>query len=253
MPTIVAACRTPIGTLLGDLSGIAAPDLGALIMREALSRSGLVSEQIDEVIMGNVLGAGLGQAPARQVAIRGGFGPGVAAVTVNKMCGSGLKDVMMAAQAVRLNDARAIVAGGFESMSRAPHLVTDQRCGWEFGDQKLADSMLTDGLVCAFDGCHVGAQAEHIARTHEVTRRDQDRYACESQRRATEAIKSCAFADEIVPVEVAVRGGTKTIARDQDPPRTWRIWRSSSPHSRRTTRSRPAMLPRSATARRRWS
>ena len=216
-PVIVSACRTPIGTLMGDLSTISAPDLGAVVVREAVSRAGLSPSTIDEVIMGNILGAGLGQAPARQAAIRGGLPSDVAALTINKMCGSGLKAVMLAAQAVSLADDEFIVAGGLESMSRAPHLITRQRGGWKYGHQTVFDSMLRDGLECAFDGCHMGQQAEYIADKLDISRAVQDHYACESQRRAAEAIESGAFNDEIVSVSVPVKNGSKTISVDQGP------------------------------------
>ena len=214
-PVIISSCRTPVGTLLGDLSGVPAPKLGAVVVREALDRSGLDSGEVDEVIMGNVLSAGLGQAPARQAAIHAGIGPHVAALTINKVCGSSLKAVMLAAQAIKVGDARVIVAGGFESMSRAPHLLSGQRVGWKFGERVLHDSMLTDGLLCAFEGCHMGEQAEYIARKCHITREAQDRYAAESQRRATRATESGAFRNEIVPVEVPGRAGPRTITADQ--------------------------------------
>ncbi len=216
-PVIVSACRTPIGTLMGDLSTISAPDLGAVVVREAVSRAGLSPGIIDEVIMGNILGSGLGQAPARQAAIRGGLPSDVAALTINKMCGSGLKAVMLAAQAVSLADDEFIVAGGLESMSRAPHLITRQRGGWKYGHQTVFDSMLRDGLECAFDGCHMGQQAEYIADKFDISRAVQDQYACESQRRAAEAIESGAFNDEIVTVSIPVKNGSKTISIDQGP------------------------------------
>jgi len=214
-PVIVSGCRTPIGTLLGDLADVPAPKLGAVAVRETLHRSGLDASEVDEVIMGNVLSAGLGQAPARQAAIEAGLGVDVAALTINKMCGSGLKAVMLAAQAIRAGDAQVIVAGGFESMTRAPHLLCGQRAGWRFGEQVLLDSMLTDGLRCAFDGRHMIEQAEYIARKCHLTREDQDRYAAESQRRAARAAESGAFRDEIVPVEAPGRKGPKTITTDQ--------------------------------------
>ena len=214
-PVIVSGCRTPVGTLLGDLSDVPAPKLGAVVVREALNRAGLDGGEVDEVIMGNVLSAGLGQAPARQAAIHAGIGPHVAALTINKVCGSGLKAVMLAAQAIRAGDAEVIVAGGFESMSRAPHLLSGQRAGWKLGERVLLDSMLTDGLLCAFEGCHMGAQAEYIARKCHITREDQDRYAAESQRRAARAAESGAFRDEIVPLEAPGRAGPRTITADQ--------------------------------------
>jgi acetyl-CoA C-acetyltransferase len=207
---ILSACRTPIGTFLGDLAPLTATRLGAIVVGNVVRRAGVALTQVDEVILGNVLSAGLGQAPARQAALGAGLPPTVAAVTINKMCGSGLKAVMLAAQAVQLGDAEIVVAGGMESMSRAPHLLSGARSGWKFGDQKVTDSMLNDGLVCAFDHCHMGNQAEHIARVKQISRADQDEFAAESQRRAVAAIRSGAFKTEIVPVEkVAVDQGPR--------------------------------------------
>ena len=167
--------------------------------------------------MGNCLPGGLGQAPARQAAIHAGLPAKVSALTINKMCGSGLKAVMLAAQAIQLGEADLIVAGGMESMSRAPHLLVGSRSGWKFGDQTIVDSMLRDGLVCAFDGCHMGNQAEYIARVKQISREDQDRFAAESQRRAVAAMQSNQFQQEIVPIEAPVREGSKTISVDQGP------------------------------------
>lgn len=216
-PVILAGCRTPIGTFLGDFSALTAPQLGAVAVRETVRRSGLSADYVDEVIMGNVLSAGLGQAPARQAALTAGLLPKVSALTINKMCGSGLKAVMLAAQAIQLGQANVVVAGGMESMSRAPHLIAGARNGWKFGDQKIIDSMLHDGLICAFDGCHMGNQAEHIARVKEINREDQDSYANESQRRALAATHSGQFKQEIVPVVVPIRDGTRIVSVDQGP------------------------------------
>ena len=204
-PVIVSACRTPMGTLLGDLSTVPATDLGGIVVQEAVRRSNLPSHQVDEVIMGNILSAGLGQAPARQAALRAGLTSDVAALTINKMCGSGLKAVMLAAQAVITADANVVVAGGLESMSRAPHLILNQRRGWKFGNQTILDSMLYDGLTCAFDGNHMGQQAEYIANQFDISRNEQDQFAYQSQQRAATAIQSGTFEDEIVPVEVPTR------------------------------------------------
>lgn len=214
---LLAGCRTPIGKFLGALSGVSAPDLGAIAVREVVRRAHLPADAVDEVIMGNVLSAGLGQAPARQAAIKGGLPPSVSAVTVNKMCGSGLKAVMLAAQAVRLGDARFVVAGGLESMSRAPFLLMDVRTGWKFGDQKAVDSMLHDGLTCAFDCSPMGMQAEYIAATKDVAREHQDAFALESQRRAAAASAAGAFAEEIVAVTVPGKKGDMTVAADEGP------------------------------------
>ncbi len=214
---ILSGCRTPIGTFLGDLSAIPAPSLGAIVVRETLKRSGVSSDHVEEVIMGNCLPGGLGQAPARQAAIQAGLPAKASALTINKMCGSGLKAVMLAAQAIQLGEANLIVAGGMESMSRVPHLLVGSRGGWKFGNQTMVDSMLHDGLVCAFDGCHMGSQAEYIARVKEISREDQDRFAAESQRRAVAAMQSNHFQQEIVPIEAPVREGSKTVSADQGP------------------------------------
>jgi len=216
-PVIVSACRTPMGTLLGDLSTVPATDLGGIVVQEAVRRSNLPSHQVDEVIMGNILSAGLGQAPARQAALRAGLTSDVAALTINKMCGSGLKAVMLAAQAVITADANVVVAGGLESMSRAPHLILNQRRGWKFGNQTILDSMLYDGLTCAFDGNHMGQQAEYIANQFDISRNEQDQFAYQSQQRAATAIQSGTFEDEIVPVEVPTRTSTKIVSNDQGP------------------------------------
>ena len=216
-PVIISACRTPMGTLLGDLSTVPATDLGGIVVQEAVRRSNLPSHQVDEVIMGNILSAGLGQAPARQAALRAGLTSDVAALTINKMCGSGLKAVMLAAQAVITADANVVVAGGLESMSRAPHLILNQRRGWKFGNQTILDSMLYDGLTCAFDGNHMGQQAEYIAKKFDISRNEQDQFAYQSQQRAATAIQSGTFEDEIVPVEVPTRTSTKIVSNDQGP------------------------------------
>ncbi len=214
---VLAGCRTPIGKFQGGLASLPAPELGAIAVREALRRTGIAPADVDEVIMGNILSAGLGQAPARQAALKAGLPPTVAAVTVNKMCGSGLKAVMLADQAIRCGDARIIVAGGMESMSRAPHLLMGAREGWKFGHQKVLDHMLVDGLECPFDNVIMGIQADYIAASRGVNRPDQDAYAAESHRRAAEAIQSGAFNQEIVPVTIAGRKGETVISRDEGP------------------------------------
>jgi acetyl-CoA C-acetyltransferase len=214
---IVAACRTPIGKFLGGLSSLTAPQLGAIAVRETLRRLSLPPESIDEVILGNVLSAGVGQAPARQAALGAGLPPTVAAVTVNKVCGSGMKAIMLADQAVRVGDARAIVAGGMESMSQAPYLVRGAREGWKFGDQQAIDSLLYDGLRCAFDDVPMGRHAEHVAACCDVTRGQQDAFAAESHRRAVAAIENGQFTAEIVPVTVPGRKQATIIARDEGP------------------------------------
>ncbi len=214
---IVAGTRTPIGSFLGGLSSLSASDLGGVVVREAISRSGLSPDQIDEVIFGNVLGAGLGQAPARQAALKGGLPHSIAAVTINKVCGSGLKAIMLADQVIRAGDANAIVAGGMESMSQAPHLARGLRSGVKLGDIHLVDAMVLDGLTCSFDRCHMGLHAEHIARKYNVSRSDQDQFALQSQQRASSAISAGHFSDEMVPVTVSSRKGDIIVQTDEGP------------------------------------
>src|SRR5262245_18883977 len=212
---ILSAVRTPIGKYLGGLADVPAPQLGALAVAEAVRRAGVPKERVDEVIMGNVIQAGLGQSPARQAALKGGLPDTVAVYTVNKVCGSGLKAVMCAAQAIRAGDAELIVAGGLESMSRAPYLLFGARTGWKLGDQKAVDAMVHDGLWCAFEDWHMGEAAEHIAAKCEVTRADQDRFAAQSHQRAAAAWERGAFKAEVVPVTVGSGPKAKTVARDE--------------------------------------
>jgi len=214
---LLSGARTPIGKFLGSFKGTPATDLGSIAIRAALLRAGLHLHDVDEVIMGMILSAGAGQAPARQAALKAGVPPTVAALTINKVCGSGLKAVMLASQAVRLGDARVVVAGGMESMSRAPYLLPGAREGLKLGPAQLEDSMLHDGLWCAFEDCHMGNHAEFTARSCHIERIDQDRYAQESQQRAARAIADGAFADEIVPVPVAVKGKETLVASDEGP------------------------------------
>jgi acetyl-CoA C-acetyltransferase len=214
---IIAACRTPIGKFLGGLASLPATHLGTIAVREALGRSGLAPETIDEVILGNVLSAGLGQAPARQAAIGAGLPPTVAALTINKVCGSGMKAIMLADQAIRAGDAQAIIAGGMESMSQAPFLIRGAREGWKFGHQSVIDSMLHDGLWCAFEDVPMGQHAEHVAACCQVERPEQDAFSAESHRRAIAAAESGRFDDEIVPVAVPGRKGETMVSRDEGP------------------------------------
>ena len=206
---LLSAARTPIGKYLGALADVPAPQLGAVAITEALRRaeprrwSGV--SPVEEVILGNVLQAGLGQNPARQAALKAGLPDRIAAFTVNKVCGSGLKAVMLAAQAIRAGDAELIVAGGIESMSRAPYLLFGARAGWKYGDQKAVDAMIHDGLWCAFEGWHMGEAAEHIAGKCGVSRGEQDRFSAQSQQRAAAAWEQGAFNAEIVPVTVGSR------------------------------------------------
>ena len=212
---IIAGCRTPIGKFLGSLSEVSAPRLGAVAIAETLARAGMTADRVDEVIMGNVLSAGLGQAPARQAALYAGMPPEIAAVTINKMCGSGLKAAMLADQAIRAGDAQAIVAGGMENMSRAPYLLSGARAGWRLGNQLAEDSMIHDGLWCAFENAHMGTEADYIAQSRGVSRADQDAFAVESHRRATSAQEAAAA--EIVSVTAPGRKGPIVVSRDEGP------------------------------------
>jgi acetyl-CoA C-acetyltransferase len=212
---LLSAARTPIGKYLGTLADVPAPQLGAFALAEALRRAKAPADRIDEVIMGNVLQAGLGQNPARQAALKAGLPDTIAAYTVNKVCGSGLKAVMLAAQAIRAGDAELVAAGGFESMSRAPYLLFGARQGWKFGDQKAVDAMVHDGLWCAFEGWHMGEAAEHIAAKCGVSRHDQDRFAAQSQHRAAAAWEGGAFDAEVVPVTVGSGAKARTLTRDE--------------------------------------
>lgn len=212
---LLSAARTPIGKYLGSFADVPAPQLGAVAIAEALHRARVPPEQVEEVILGNVIQAGIGQNPARQAALKAGLPDSIAAFTVNKVCGSGLKAVMLAAQAVRAGDAELIVAGGTESMSRAPYLLMGARSGWKYGDQKAVDAMIHDGLWCAFEGWHMGEAAEHIAAKCGVSRGDQDRFSAQSQQRAAAAWQKGAFTAEIVPVTVGSGTKAKVIARDE--------------------------------------
>ncbi len=215
---VVSACRTAIGEFLGGLSSVSAPDLGAVAIREAVTRAGIQPVQVEEVLMGNVLQAGLGQAPARQAAIKGGIPDTVGATTVNKVCGSGLKAVMLAAQAIRAGDADIIVAGGMESMSNGPYYLTKARLGYRLGHGELQDGVVHDGLWCAFTNRHMGSSAEFIARKFHVTREDQDKFSVESHQRAVRAQAEGRFKEEIVPVMVPQRkGDPKCFCLDERP------------------------------------
>jgi len=214
---IVSAVRTPTGKFLGGLRSLSATDLGAHVVREAVKRAGIDPASVDECIMGNVVGAGLGQAPARQAALRGGLGEHVAALTINKVCGSGLKAVMLAAQGIAVGDIDVAVAGGMESMSNAPYLVRGARDGFRMGHQELLDSMISDGLWCAFEQCTMGTAAELIASDYGVSRDAQDEYAYNSHRKAAEAMASGRFAAEIAPVEIPQRkAGAAPVVVDRD-------------------------------------
>ena len=208
---IISATRTPVGKFLGSLKGFTAPELGAIVVRESVKRAGIKPEEVDEVIMGCVIQAGLGQNPARQAALRGGLSPSVAAVTVNKVCGSGLKAVMMAAQAVKLGDSEMVVAGGMESMSNAPYLLPKAREGYRLGNGELVDSMINDGLWCAFENYHMGCTGEVVAEEYSVGRGEQDEFAASSHQKAAAAIKAGKFKDEIVAVEIPQKKGPAIV------------------------------------------
>ncbi|KOP83323.1 acetyl-CoA C-acetyltransferase [Cytobacillus solani] len=202
---IVSAVRTAIGSFNGSLKDISAPELGAVAIKGALEKAGLKPEQIDEVILGNVLQAGLGQNPARQAALKAGLPVSVSAMTINKVCGSGLKAVHLATQAIIAGDAEVVVAGGIENMSQAPYILKNARNGFKMGDQKLIDTMTSDGLTCVFNDYHMGVTAENLCEKYELTREEQDEFAAASQEKAVNAIEAGRFKDEIVPVEIPQR------------------------------------------------
>ena len=214
---IAGAARTPVGKFLGGFSGLSATDLGAAAIKAAVERAGVSPDQVDGVIMGNVLPAGAGMAPARQAAIQAGLPTTVPALTVNKVCGSGLVSIALAAQQIKLGEAQVMVAGGMESMSNAPHLLMGSRAGYKMGEAKLIDHMVHDGLWCAWEGHHMGLAAEAIAARHGATRREQDEWSVRSHQRALAAIHSGAFDDEIVPVEVVGRKGQIVVDTDEGP------------------------------------
>lgn len=216
-PVILAACRTPIGKFLGGLSSFTAPQLGALIIREAVRRSGIDASAIDEVVMGQVVQGGSGQAPARQAMIHGGVPPAVPALTINKVCGSGLKAVMLAAQAIKAGDAQCIVAGGQESMSAAPHYLFGLRTGVKAGNQTLLDGMIHDGLWDSFGQNHMGEYAEYTATKAGISRKEQDEFAVQSHQKAVAAQKAGKFTAEMLPVEVKTRGGVTAVGADEGP------------------------------------
>ncbi|MBX9970273.1 acetyl-CoA C-acetyltransferase [Priestia aryabhattai] len=216
---IVSAVRTAIGSFGGSLQNVSATTLGGTVIKEALNKAGVSVNEVDEVIMGNVLQAGLGQNPARQATLAAGLPETVSALTINKVCGSGLKAVHLATQAILAGDADVIVAGGMENMSQAPYLLKNARNGFKMGDQKVVDSMIQDGLWCAFNDYHMGVTAENLCDKYEITRDEQDAFAASSQQKAEAAIQSGRFADEIVPVEVPGRKGQVTIFEQDEFPR----------------------------------
>ncbi len=218
-PVILAACRTPIGKYLGGLSSLTAPQLGAIVVRESVRRAGIDANSVEEVILGQVVQGGSGQAPARQALIHGGIPATVPALTINKVCGSGLKAAMLAAQAIRAGDAQCIVAGGQESMSAAPHYLFGYRTGIKAGNQTLVDGMIHDGLWDSFGQNHMGEYAEYTAQKTGVTRTEQDEFAFHSHRKAIAAMDAGKFTAEIVPVELPGKGGVTTVTADEAPRR----------------------------------
>ena len=216
---ILSAVRTPIGKFQGGLAGFSAPELGGKVVAEAIRRAALDPKQIEEVILGNVVQAGLGQNPARQAALRGGCDPKVAAMTINKVCGSGLKAVALAAQAVQLGESGIVVAGGMESMSNCPYLLPNARTGYRLGDQKVIDAMIWDGLWEAYENFHMGNTGELVAEKYGITRDEQDQFAYESHQKAIRARKSCFFESQILPIAVPQRKGDALMFNYDESPR----------------------------------
>src|SRR6202142_3162120 len=214
---IVAGVRTPVGKFQGALSSFSAVQLGSLVVREVLSRARLNPEQVDECIMGNVVSAGLGQNPARQAAIHGGLSSSVSALTINKVCGSGLKAVGLAVQAVQTGNAEIVIAGGMESMTNAPYLLPQGRSGFRMGNATVVDSMIQDGLWEIYNDYHMGITGEHVAEKHSITREEQDQYALNSHRKAAAARRACYLRSQILPIEIpAKKKGEPSITFDHD-------------------------------------
>jgi acetyl-CoA C-acetyltransferase len=218
-PVILSAVRTPIGKFMGGLSPLSAPELGAKVVADSVRRAGIEPGQVDEAIMGNVIQAGLGQNPARQAALKGGLDPRVAAMTINKVCGSGLKAVGLAAQAVMLGESEIVVAGGMESMSNAPYLMKGARSGFRLGNAELLDAMIVDGLWDVYENFHMGQTGELVAEKYGITRQEQDQFALESHQKAVRAIKSCFVSEQIVPVELPQRKGPPVVIKTDESPR----------------------------------
>ncbi|NCS87347.1 MAG: acetyl-CoA C-acyltransferase [Ignavibacteriales bacterium CG18_big_fil_WC_8_21_14_2_50_31_20] len=215
---IIDAVRTPIGSFMGSLSLISATELGSVVIKGLMERNNLKIDSVDEVIMGNVVQAGEGQAPARQAAINAGLDKSVQCMTINKVCGSGLKSVMLAAQAIMVGDAEIVIAGGMENMSQMPFYLNNVRNGYKLGNQNLEDAMLKDGLIDAYDNVHMGNFAELCASEYNITKDDQNNYAIQSYKRALKAIESGKFENEIIPIDIPNRKGTPTIfSVDEDP------------------------------------
>jgi acetyl-CoA C-acetyltransferase len=252
---LAGGARTPIGGFCGTLGEVSAPVLGATAVKAALQRAGVPLDQVNEVIFGNVLSAGLGQNVARQAAIKAGLSPAVGATTVNKVCGSGLKSVMFAAQTIRCGEAGVIVAGGTENMSAAPYIIPRARTGYRMGNGEIVDLIIRDGLWDVYNNVHMGSCGDRCAERCKFTRQQQDDYAVASYKRAIEADQKCYFADEIVPVEIAGRKGTVTVAKDEEPTRfnEEKLRKPSTRRSARGERSRLETPRASTTARRRWS
>jgi acetyl-CoA C-acetyltransferase len=231
---IISGCRTPIGKFQGSLSDLSAPQLGAIVVKEAVRRANLDPDGVDECIMGNVVSAGLGQNPARQAAIFGGLPPEVSAMTVNKVCGSGLKAVALAAQAIQTGNGNVVVAGGMESMTNAPYLLPQARKGYRLGNAQIIDSMVHDGLWDVYNDYHMGITGENVAEKYGITREEQDEFAVDSHRKAVSAIKECRFKAQIVPVEIPAkkRGAPGIIFEKDESPRedtTIEVLRSLKP------------------------
>src|ERR1700726_838197 len=210
---IISGCRTPVGKFQGSLADFSAPKLGAVVVREAVKRAGIEPTQVDECIMGNVLPAGLGQNPARQAAIFGGLSPSTGAMTINKVCGSGLKAVALAAQAVQTGNSSIVVAGGMESMTNAPYLLPQARKGYRLGNAQVVDSMVHDGLWDIYNNYHMGITGENVAEKYGITREEQDEFALNSHRKALAAIRECRFKSQIVPVEIPAKKKGEAAAR----------------------------------------
>src|SRR5271154_3097754 len=219
IPVILSAVRTPVGKFQGGISGFSAPELGAKVIAEAARRAGLDPKQIDEAILGNVLQAGEGQNPARQAALKAGCDPRVAALTINKVCGSGLKAVGLAAQGVQLGENEIIVAGGKEATSNCPYLLPNARTGYRIGDQKVVDSMINDGLWDAYENFHMGNTGELVAEKYKISREEQDKFALESHQKAVRARKSCFFEAQILPIEVPQKKGESILIKYDESPR----------------------------------
>ena len=218
-PVILSAVRTPVGKFQGGLASFAATELGAKVVAEAVRRAGIEPGQVDECIMGNVVSAGLGQNPARQAALRGGLDNRVAAMTINKVCGSGLKAVALAAQAVALDESQVVVAGGMESMSNCPYLMPGARTGFRLGNAEIIDSMINDGLWDAFNDFHMGQTAELVAEKYKISREEQDRFALASHQKALHAIQSCYFDSQVLPIEVPQKKGPAVVFKIDESPR----------------------------------